>query len=86
MGEPVYRSVIVTLSGEALAGAEGFGIAPAEIARFGRKAATAVCAGLSWDRSLPPAGAGPRGSPAAAVPDLRLAAQRHHEMVRYLRV
>ena len=27
MGEPVYRRVVVKLSGEALAGSEGFGIA-----------------------------------------------------------
>ena len=47
MGEPVYRRVIVKLSGEALAGSEGFGIAQPTIDRLASDLASARALGTS---------------------------------------
>ena len=47
MGEPVYRRVIVKLSGEALAGAEGFGIRQATIERLAADLVAAHALGTS---------------------------------------
>ena len=47
MGEPVYRRVIVKLSGEALAGSEGFGIARPTIDRLASDLASAHALGTS---------------------------------------
>jgi uridylate kinase len=47
MGEPVYRRVIVKLSGEALAGSEGFGIAQPTIDRLASDLASGCALGTS---------------------------------------
>jgi uridylate kinase len=47
MGEPVYRRVILKLSGEALAGSEGFGVGHATIERLARDLVAVHALGIS---------------------------------------